>query len=210
MPMSRRKIVTLTAAAGGVAGLGAGGYWAYRSFPSPDLMQAGPLGEQALGAADAPVTMIEYASLTCPHCARFAREAFPRLDSQYIRTGKVRFILREFPFDALAAGAFALARCVDKDKYFSVVDRLFQSQTTWMVERPVGPLRAVFADFGLTETAFDACLQDQRLADGVMWVRDRAAGEFKVSATPTFFINRKMYVGGMSFDDLEKIIRPLT
>jgi protein-disulfide isomerase len=208
--MTRRKVITLAAAAGGVAALGAGGTWAYRSFSSADLMQAGPLGEQALGAPHAPVTVIEYASLTCPHCARFAREVFPRLDEQYIRTGKVRFILREFPFDALGAGAFTLARCVAKDKYFAVVDKLFQSQETWLVEQPVGPLRAVLADFGLSEAAFDACLDDQKVVDGITWVRDRALNEFKVEATPTFFINRKMYVGGMSFDELDKIIRPLT
>jgi protein-disulfide isomerase len=209
MPMSRRKIVTLTAAAGGVAGLGAGGYWAYRSFPSPDLMQAGPLGEQALGAADAPVTMIEYASLTCPHCARFAREAFPRLDSQYIRTGKVRFILRELPWDALSAGAFALAHCVGKDKYFTAVDKLFETQPTWLVDQPIGPLRTVFADFGLSEAGFDACLEDRKVVDGITWVRDRAFNELDVKATPTFFINGKKYVGAMSFDELDEIIRPL-
>src|SRR5215472_6664035 len=129
MPMTRRSIVSL-AAAGGVVALGAGGNWVYRSFSSADLMQAGPLGEQALGDPKAPVTVIEYASLTCPHCARFAREVFPKLDEQYIRTGKVRFILREFPFDPLGVGAFTLAHCVGNDKYFSVVEKLFASQET--------------------------------------------------------------------------------
>ena len=209
MPMSRRNVV-IAAAAGGVAVLGAGGYWAYRSFASADLMQAGPLGEQELGDPKAPVTVIEYASLTCPHCARFAREVFPTLDERYIRTGKVRFILRELPFDALSAGAFTLARCVGKDKYFAVVDKLFQSQEAWLVEQPVGPLRAMFADFGLSEAGFNACLEDQKVVDGITWVRDRAFNELKVNATPTFFINGKMYVGGMSFDELDKIIRPLT
>jgi protein-disulfide isomerase len=207
--ISRRKIVSLGAAAGGVVALGAGGYWAYRSFGSVDLMQAGPLGEQALGAPDAPVTVIEYASLTCPHCARFAREVFPELDTRYIRTGKVRFILRELPWDALSAGAFALAHCVGKDKYFTAVDKLFQTQETWLVEQPVGPLRTVFADFGLSEAGFNACLEDQKVVDGITWVRDRAFNELNVKATPTFFINGKMHVGGMSFDELDRLIRPL-
>ena len=209
MPMTRRGVVSL-AAAGGVAALGAGGYWAYRSFSSADLMQAGPLGEQAQGDPKAPVTMIEYASLTCPHCARFAREVFPRLDEQYIRTGKVRFILREFPFDALGAGIFTLAHCAAKDNYFAVVDKLFETQPTWLVDEPIGPLRALFRDLGLTDAAFDACLDDRKVVDGISWVRDRAYSEFKVNATPTFFINKKMYEGGMSFDELDKIIRPLT
>jgi protein-disulfide isomerase len=207
--MSRRKIVSLAAAAGGVAALGAGGYWAYRSLSSADLMQPGPLGEQALGAPDAPVTMIEYASLTCPHCAHFARDVFPTLDTQYIRTGKVRFILRELPWDALSAGAFALAHCVGQDKYFTAVDKLFQTQETWLVDQPLGPLRAMFADFGLSEAGFNACLEDQKVVDGITWVRDRAFNELNVKATPTFFINGKMYVGGMLFDELDKIIRPL-
>jgi protein-disulfide isomerase len=210
VPMTRRKVVSLAAAAGGVAALGAGGYWAYRSFFSANLMQAGPLGEQALGDPKAPVTVIEYASLTCPHCARFAREVFPKLDEQYIRTGKVRYILREFPFDVLGAGVFTLAHCAAKDNYFTVVDKLFETQPTWLVDQPIGPLRAVFHDLGLTDAAFDACLDDQKVVDGITWVRDRAANEFQVNATPTFFINRKMYVGGMSFDELDKIIRPLT
>jgi protein-disulfide isomerase len=208
--MTRRKVVSLAAAAGSAAALGAGGYWLYRSFSSADLMQAGPLGEQALGDPKAPVTVIEYASLTCPHCARFAREVFPKLDEQYIRAGKVRFILREFPFDMLGAGVFALAHCAAKDNYFAVVDKLFETQPTWLVDQPIAPLRTVFHDLGLTDATFDACLDDQKVVDGISWVRDRAYSEFKVNATPTFFINRKMYVGGMSFDELDKIIRQLT
>jgi len=203
MPMTRRRIV---GAAAGVAALGAGGYWVWPA----DLMQPGPLGEQVLGDPKAPVTVIEYASLTCPHCARFAQEVFPRLDEQYIRTGKVRFILREFPFDAFGAGVFTLAHCVGNEKYFAVVERLFRSQETWLVDQPIGPLRTVFQDFGLDEAGFNACLENQRVLDGISWVRDRAYNEFKVNATPTFFINRKMHVGGMSFDEIDKIIRPLT
>jgi len=197
------------AGAAGVAALGAGTYWAVRAISSADLMQAGPLGEQALGHPDAPVTIIEYASLTCPHCARFAHDVFPGLEQRYIRTVKVQFIFREFPFDPLGAGAFTLARCVDNARYFEAVKTLFQSQETWLVEEPVGPLRTVMQQFGLTEARFDACLADQRLLDGILWVRDRAANEFKVNATPTFFINKTKYVGGMSLDALEEIIRPL-
>ena len=208
--MTRRRVVSLAAAAaGGVVALGAGGYWAYRALSAADLMQAGPLGEQAMGDPKAPVTVIEYASLTCPHCARFAREVFPKLDEQYIRAGKVRFILREFPFDELGAGVFTLAHCAAKDNYFTVVDKLFETQPTWLVDQPITPLRAVFHDLGLTAAAFDACLEYRKVIDGISWVRDRAYNDFKVNATPTFFINKKMYEGGMSFDELDKILRPL-
>ena len=170
-------------------------------------MEAGPLGEQALGDAKAPVTMIVYSSLTCPHCARFHAEVFPKLDEQYIKTGKVRFILREFPFDALGAGAFSLARCVDKENYYSAVGTLFRTQGTWLVERPVPPLREVAESLGFSEARFDACVSDQRVLDGIMWVRDRAAKCFDVNATPTFFINRKKHVGELSFAELEQRIR---
>ena len=94
-------------------------------------MQPGPLGEQALGSDKAPVTIIEYASMTCPHCAHFAIETFPKIKEQYIDTGKVRWIFREFPFDPIAAGAFMLAAAPGKDKFFPVVDLLFRTQMTW-------------------------------------------------------------------------------
>src|SRR5215467_9977382 len=96
-----------------------------------DLAPAGPLGDQVMGAENAPVTIIEYASMTCPHCAQFQARTFPKLNERYIDTGKVRFIFREFPLDPLAAGAFMLARCAgndNKDRYFALVDTLFHQQ----------------------------------------------------------------------------------
>src|SRR5271165_3786716 len=105
-----------------------------------DLAPAGPLGDQVLGADNAPVTIVEYASMTCPHCAQFQAKTFPKLKERYIDTGKVRFIFREFPLDPLAAGAFMLARCADKDKYFAVIDLLFGTQRDWVVPNPLQPL----------------------------------------------------------------------
>ena len=112
--------------------------------PSPaELAEPGPLGEQALGAENAPVTIIEYASMTCGACAEFHNKTYPTLKSKYIDTGKVRYILREFPLDPTAAGAFMLARCAGKDKYFPLVEAFFSQQNTWAVRQPIAPMLAI-------------------------------------------------------------------
>jgi len=177
--------------------------------PEAKLMQAGPLGDQALGSDNAPVTIIEYASMTCPHCARFAVETFPKLRKEYIDTGKVRYILREFPFDALAAGAFMLARCVDKDRYYTVIDLLFRTQKDWVVDQPLGPLLKTVKQAGFSEDTFNACLDNKNALKSIQWVRKHAAEELNVKVTPTFFINGQVTEGAMSFEDLEKRIDPL-
>jgi len=173
-----------------------------------ELMQPGPLGEEVMGKDDAPVTIIEYASMTCPHCANFAVNTFPVLKEKYIDTGKVRFIFREFPFDPVAAGAFMLARC-SGDKYFAVVDLLFHTQRAWAVEKPLGPLLNTVKQAGFTEQKFKECLANQKVLDGIEWVRKRAVEKFKVESTPTFFINGKRQVGALSIEELEKLIDPL-
>jgi protein-disulfide isomerase len=173
-----------------------------------ELMQAGPLGDQAMGQDNAPVTIIEYASLTCSHCAHFAEGTFPKLKEKYIDTGKVRFIFREFPFDPVAAGAFMLARCAPKDKYFPVLHLLFEKQREWAVEKPLGPLMAIAKQVGFTEESFKACLANQKVLDGIEWVRNRAAKDFKVDSTPTFFINGQKVSGNMSIDEMDKLIQP--
>ena len=175
-----------------------------------ELMQPGPLGDQVLGDEKAPVTIIEYASMTCPHCAHFALTTFPQLKEKYIDTGKVKYILREFPFDPIAAGAFMLARCAgDKEKYYAMVDLLFRTQATWAVEHPLQPMLATVRQAGFTEDKFKACLADQKVLDGIEKVRDRAAQKFGVNSTPTFFINGQRSVGALSFEDMEKLIQPL-
>lgn len=171
-------------------------------------MKAEPLGERAMGSDHAPVTIIEYASLTCPHCAHFAEDAFPQLKKQYIDTGKVRFIFREFPFDPTAAAAFMLARCAPKSEYFSVIELLFRTQKEWAVAKPMTPLLAVARQAGFTEESFKSCLANQKLLGNIEQVRDRAARKFKVDATPTFFINGRRFVGDMSITELEKAIQP--
>ncbi len=165
--------------------------------------------DQILGKDDAPVTVIEYASMTCGHCATFHNNTYPEFKKRYVDTGKVRYILREFPLDPLAAGAFMLARCAGKDKYFPLVETLFQQQRTWAVQKPLEPLFAIARQAGFTQQTFDACLQDQKMLDGIEWVRARGAEKFKVNSTPTFFINGKIFKGALSIDDMAKAIDPL-
>ena len=173
-----------------------------------DLAPAGPLGDLVMGAENAPVTIIEYASMTCPHCAQFQARTFPKLKERYIDTGKVRFIFREFPLDPLAAGAFMLARCADKDKYFAIIDLLFGTQRDWVVPNPLQPLLNVAKQAGYTEETFNACLKNQQVLDGIQNVRDRAAKVLNVESTPTFFVNGKRVLGDVSIEDLEKEMKP--
>jgi protein-disulfide isomerase len=172
------------------------------------LAKAGPDGDVVLGSEKAPVTIIEYASMTCPHCAHFSENTFPELQKRYIDTGKVRFIFREFPLDALAAAGFMLARCAGKDKFMPVVETLFAKQREWMVEKPIEPLREIAKQFGFTQQTFDACLANQKVLDGIQDVRDRAAEKLGVNSTPTFFINGKKFTGDQSIDMMAKEIDP--
>ena len=182
------------------------------AVPVVELMAPEALPDMVMGNEKAPVTIIEYASMTCPHCARFQENTFPELKKRYIDTGKVRYIFREFPLDNLAAAASMLARCAgenDKNKYFALVDTLFHQQRTWAVEKPLPPLLAIAKQAGFTEQSFNACLSNQKILDGIEAVRQRAIDKFKVNSTPTFFINGNSYSGEMSIDDMAKIIDPL-
>ncbi|MGI9405315.1 MAG: DsbA family protein, partial [Hyphomicrobiaceae bacterium] len=168
------------------------------------------LPDNILGDPDAPVTMIEYSSMTCPHCARFHTGVLGDFKKKYIDTGKVKYIIREFPLDNLATAAFMLARCAGPDKYFPFVDALYAQQEKWaFVEKPVEPLRELAKQAGFTRETFDKCLKDQKLVDGILWIRKRGADEFKVSATPTFFINGRKLKGSSSIEGLSAVIDPL-
>jgi protein-disulfide isomerase len=173
-----------------------------------DLMQPNPMGEMAMGDENAPITVIEYASMTCPHCAHFSEATFPELKKRYIDTGKVRYILREFPLDQLAAAGFILARCAGPDKYFPLVETLFAQQRDWVVQRPLAPLMAIAKQAGLSQQAFEACLSNQELIDKMEKVRSQASEKFGVNSTPTFFVNGKRLPGALSIEELEKEFAP--
>jgi protein-disulfide isomerase len=174
---------------------------------SDALMAPGPLGEMALGDPKAPNVVIEYASMTCTHCQRWHQEVYPEFKKQYIDTGKVYFIFREYPLDPLATSAFMLARCGPKERYFPLVDLLFDQQKSWaFVSDPVAALFALVKQAGFTEDSFKACLTNQQILDGVNAVKDRASKEFGVDATPTFFFNGKKKPGEQSLEDIQKLI----
>lgn len=174
------------------------------------LAHPGPLKDMTMGKSDAKVSIIEYASLTCPHCAHFEATTFPELKKKYIDTGKVFYTFREFPFDPRATAAFMLARCAPEDKYFPMVEVLFQQQMDWATAKDAkGELLRIAKLAGFTQESFNACLTNQKLLDQINASRDKATNEFGVDATPTFFINGKKYAGDMSIEQMSAIIDPL-
>jgi protein-disulfide isomerase len=170
------------------------------------LLEEGALPEKAIGQADAPVTIVEYASMTCPHCATFHTDTLPAIKERYVDTGRARLILREFPFDPRAEAGFMLARCAD-DNYFAMVDVLFRQQRNWApVENARDALLQIARLAGFSQESFEACLTDQKLLDDIRAVRKRGADAFGVESTPTFFINGNKYTGALSVDQMSAII----
>ena len=216
-PTSRRSFLRMAAASGlATTGALAGAATpalaqaAAATVPPGELMAEPTLPDIWLGAKDAPVTIIEYASMTCTHCAAFHEETWPNLKAKYIDTGKVRFVLREFPLDPLATAGFMLARCAGPDKRYPIVDLLFTQQKNWaFVDKPVEALENTVKQAGISHDAFETCLKDQKLYDQVNQERDKAAQQFKVDATPTFFINGVKHAGELSAAELDKILAPL-
>jgi protein-disulfide isomerase len=177
---------------------------------SADLAKPSALGDEVLGKADAPVTIIEYASMTCSHCAHFHQKTFPLLKSKYIDTGKVRFILREFPLDPLATAGFMLARCAGPGKYYPLTGLLFDQQETWaFADKPADALLATVKQAGFTQESFDTCLKDQKIFDAINATRQLATDKLGVNSTPTFFINGKIHRGAFEPEAMAKLIDPL-
>ena len=171
------------------------------------------------GKADAPVTIVEYASMTCPHCAAFNNDVIPQLTKDYIDTGKVKLVFRDFPLDAAARMASAVARCFSGDQYFSFIDLLFANQMGWikdfdgnrMITREdiAEGLSQMAGRSGMARERVVACASDEKnlAAVDANWMEGE--NRYNVRATPTFIINGTPHVGGMSFDDLKQIIDPL-
>ncbi len=179
------------------------------TVPLPELMAPQPLPDMVLGAKDAPVIVVEYASMTCPHCAHFDKTTYPQIKKNYIDTGKVRWILRDFPLDPVAAAAFMLARCIadgNAEKYYSVVNTLFHQQDTWAVEKPIPPLMAIAKQAGMTEEKFKACLSDQKTLDKIQAERQVAIDQYKVNSTPTFFVDGTVHKGALTYEEMAKVL----
>ena len=198
------------------AALAANGALAAGGAPEPDrtvdmatVLKPGPLPELAAGDASG-VPVVEYGSLTCPHCATFSREVFPELKKDYIDTGKVRYIFREFSRNPLDVAAFVLARCIGDDKAFAAIDLLFATQDKWaFVDKPLEPLIAAMRPAGLTHDQAMACLKDQAKANAIVAIGKRASDEIKMTGTPTFVIDGKVYGGELTMDQLKAILDPL-
>ena len=180
-----------------------------RTIDMATVLKPGPLPELAMGDASG-VPVVEYGSLTCPHCATFSREVFPALKKDYVDPGKVRFIFREFARNPLDVAAFVLARCVGDDKAFAAIELLFNEQDKWaFVDKPLEPLIAAMRPTGLTKDQVMTCLKDQAKADAVVAIGKRATEEIKMNGTPTFVIDGKVYGGELTIDQLRAILDPL-
>ncbi len=168
------------------------------------------LADRVLGDADAPVTIIEYASLTCPHCAAFHGGALTELKTRYIDTGKVKLIYRDFPLDQGALMGSMMARCAGEDRYFGFIDILFRSQRNWASSRdPRRALMQIGRLGGMGSDEIEACLENEELLDGIIKMRQEGTQVFNVQSTPSFIINGELHAGNMPIEDLAEIIDPL-
>ena len=205
--ISRRHAVATLSAAVAIGGTAR----AFAQNASPaELANGGGLGDVWLGPQGAKVTIIEYASLTCTHCAHFHATTYPEMKKRWIDTGQARFTLREFPLDPLATAGFMLARSDASAKYYPITDLLFETQKTWaFTDKPLDALRQVMRQAGFGQEKFDTVLRDQKLYEAVNAVKNRAADQFKVDSTPTFFVNGQRMPGAISIDELDKVIKPI-
>ncbi|MCB1510193.1 MAG: DsbA family protein, partial [Hyphomicrobiaceae bacterium] len=177
--------------------------------PVEKLMAKGELPDVTEGNKSAKVTIVEYSSMTCPHCATFHSGVYPQLKAKYVDTGKVYFVMREFPLDNLAAAVSMLARCAGGDKIPAMVSLLFQTQPQWRTRNPVPELQRITKQAGFTQATFEKCLDNPDMLAKLARQRDKASSEFGVDATPSFFINGKRYRGAPTLDGLSAAIDPL-
>lgn len=163
--------------------------------------------EYALGPADAKVVLVEYASLTCPHCARFHTAVLPGIKKEFVDTGKVRYVYRDFPLDRVALAAAMVARCAGRDNFFGYIDTFYAAQGQWSrASNPISALANLAKLGGMSQTKFEACLKDVETQNVILQQRLEASNEFKVQATPTVFVNGERYGGGMTLDQMRTLL----
>jgi protein-disulfide isomerase len=180
-----------------------------QSNPGAIAMEPVSLPDMALGSRNAPVTIIDYSSMTCSHCAQFEQTVLPILKSRYIDTGYVHFVFREFPLDVKAAGASMLARCIANDepnRYFSAIDTMFRQQDQ-LINDAINTLKDIGLQFGMSDQQVESCLKDQSLLDRISADQKIASNMVKIASTPTFIINGRAYKGYMPFEEMDSIIR---
>jgi protein-disulfide isomerase len=201
---TKRDVIFGSAA---LAGMALGAPLAFAAVDLAVLNAAPAEGDMTMGPDTAKVTVIEYASASCPHCAAFYKDVFPTLKTEYIDTGKIHFIFREFPHNDAALAAFMVARCAPKEKYFPLVDVFFTTQDVWL-QNPLEGLTKIAQQAGFTKESFDACLKNEAVAKNILAVRTTADG-LGVTGIPTFFINGEMLDGEKTIDVLRAKIDPL-
>jgi protein-disulfide isomerase len=210
--MKRRKILIdfgrLGIAAGTsvvLGGIGGGG-----GATSLARAQDGGLPERALGPADSEITIIEYASLTCPHCARFHEATYPELKAQWIDSGKARFVYRHFPLDGLALRAAALAECMEGERFFGFLNLLFANQQSWARSSdPIKALQNLAKQAGMDEATSEACLTDDVVISQVLAQRQKASADFDIDSTPSFVVNDKKIAGAIDYGEFDKFLSGL-
>jgi protein-disulfide isomerase len=171
-----------------------------------ELAEPGPLGDTVLGKPGAPVTIIEYVSLACPICRVFHGQVMPKIRRAYIDTGKVLYIYREFPIGKSAQAAAAASRCVPAKDYFRISERMMANQNKWAAQEiQHDALYKLVQDTGVTRDAFDSCLANQSINDGIVWVKQRGR-KLGVQGTPTFFINGQRLRGALKFEEMQALI----
>jgi protein-disulfide isomerase len=165
------------------------------------------LPETTLGDPNAPVTILEYSSLTCPHCAAFHRDTLPKLKESYIDTGKVRFVYRDFPLGRLALAAAVVGRCVDPARHFAFIDMLYRDQDAWSQSRePLAELKVRAQLAGMSDAQFEACLDNKPLIQAVQQRAEEGQQQYGIESTPSFIVNGKKISGEQGFEAFSKAI----
>jgi protein-disulfide isomerase len=174
-----------------------------------EVLKPGPLPEMALGRDDAPVTIVEYASLTCPYCRKFHLETFPKLKREYIDTGKVRFILREFPIGLQSGAATIALRCAPQERYFELFGKFLEQQARWVSQEVRHePIFKIAAQVGMTRPQFDACYENQGMIDALKAIKDRGR-TLGVIGTPNFFINNRLVKTVIGMEEIREMVEPM-
>ena len=173
-----------------------------------DIMAPSPLPEMSFGKANAPVTIVQYASMTCPHCRKFHMEVFPEFKRTYINTGKVRYILREFPIGKTSGMATIALRCAPPDKYLTLYGKFMEQQPTWVSQEVrLAPIFNVAQQVGMKRAEFDACVQNQSMIENLKWVKERGR-KLGVIGTPNFFVGDKLIKSELTMTELKALIEP--
>ncbi|MDX1423889.1 MAG: DsbA family protein [Kiloniellales bacterium] len=163
--------------------------------------------DNILGDVDAPITIIEYSSLTCPHCAQFHKDTLPEVKENWIDTGKARIVYRHFPLDGLALRAAMVANCIEGERYFTFLDALFHGQKLWaQASDPVQALSQVAALAGLNGERFEACISDEEEANAILERRKHGEATYDIGSTPTFIINGRKVSGALDYEAFSKIL----